>query len=241
MEKIINELKKWLEGLKDSSLPQFDSLPDVSLYMDQIVSYIEGILEPYSRDEQKLITSFMVNNYVKAKIIEAPILKRYNKNQLSYLIAICLLKQITSMSNLAVLLNKENFQDENGEFYDHFVKLHNSLKTTVHNRTVENLEVVLKGEKARPGTRKKKEPEQPVTDQVIRKNLVDLSLKLMIESELYKMIAERILYELGRETYNDPKLFEEKRNEVKFDKKKTKFETSRIKKVNTKNERKTQE
>ena len=69
MEKIINALKEWLERLNDAELPQFDSLPDVSLYMDQIVSYIDAILEPYSRDEQKLITSFMVNNYVKAKII----------------------------------------------------------------------------------------------------------------------------------------------------------------------------
>ena len=121
MEKIINELKVWLEGLNDSKLPEFETLPDVNLYMDQIVSYIDTILSPYSRDEQKLITSFMVNNYVKAKIIEAPTLKRYNKNQLSYLIAICLLKQITSMSNMAVILNKENFQDENGEFYNHFI------------------------------------------------------------------------------------------------------------------------
>lgn len=241
MEKIINDLKEWLERLNDAELPQFDSLPDVSLYMDQIVSYIDAILEPYSRDEQKLITSFMVNNYVKAKIIEAPVLKRYNKNQLSYLIGICLLKQITSMSNLAVLLNRENFEDENGLFYNHFVKLHNSLKTTVHDRTISNLEIALKGEKVRPGSRKKKEVETPVTDQDIRKNLADLSLKLMIESELNKMIAERILYELGKETYKDPKLFEEERSETRHDKKKTRFETSRIKKVNTKNERKTHE
>ena len=103
-----------------------------SLYMDQIVSYVDSILEPYSRDEQKLITSFMVNNYVKAKIIEAPTLKRYSKNQLSYLVAICLLKQITSMSNLAVLLNKENFQDENGRFYDHFIDVHNEAKKNIY-------------------------------------------------------------------------------------------------------------
>lgn len=241
MEKIINELRTWLEGLENSTLPKFDSLPDVNLYMDQIVSYIDGILTPYSRDEQKLITSFMVNNYVKAKIIEAPTLKRYNKNQLSYLIAICLLKQITSMSNMAVLLNKENFKDEHGEFYDHFISLHNALKSDIHKKTLENLEKVEKGEKASTKGRRKKEPEVEITPQVVRKNLVELSLKLMIESELNKMIAERILYELGRQTYNDPKLFEQKHNEVKFENKKTKFETSRIKKVNIKNEKKVSE
>ena len=241
MEKIINELKVWLEGLNDSKLPEFETLPDVNLYMDQIVSYIDTILSPYSRDEQKLITSFMVNNYVKAKIIEAPTLKRYNKNQLSYLIAICLLKQITSMSNMAVILNKENFQDENGEFYNHFIKVHNSLKDKIHDSTLISLDKVSKGEKPNPKGRRKKETDEEIPASVIRKNLVDLSLKLMIESELNKMVAERILYELGKETYNDPKLFEQKHNEVKFDKKKTKFETSRIKKVNIKNEKKSTE
>ena len=184
MEKIINELKVWLDGLKDSSLPQFDNLPDVSLYMDQIVSYIDTILAPYSRDEQKLITSFMVNNYVKAKIIEAPVLKRYNKNQLSYLIAICLLKQITSMSNMAVLLNKEYFNDENGDFYNHFINIHNATKTTIHSKMVENLERAEKGEKVTSRVRRKKETEETTPEINVKKNLIDLSLKLMIESEI---------------------------------------------------------
>ena len=174
MEKIINELKVWLDGLKDSSLPQFDNLPDVSLYMDQIVSYIDTILAPYSRDEQKLITSFMVNNYVKAKIIEAPVLKRYNKNQLSYLIAICLLKQITSMSNMAVLLNKEYFNDENGDFYNHFINIHNATKTTIHSKMVENLERAEKGEKVTSRVRRKKETEETTPEINVKKNLIDL-------------------------------------------------------------------
>lgn len=238
MEKIINELKVWLEGLNDSKLPEFETLPDVNLYMDQIVSYIDTILAPYSRDEQKLITSFMVNNYVKAKIIEAPVLKRYNKNQLSYLIAICLLKQITSMSNMAVLLNKEYFNDENGDFYNHFINIHNATKTTIHSKMVENLERAEKGEKVTSRVRRKKETEETTSEINVKKNLIDLSLKLMIESEINKMIAERILYELGKETYNDPKLFEQKNTEIKFDNMKNKFETKRIKKVNVSNEKK---
>ena len=238
MEKIINELKVWLDGLKDSSLPQFDNLPDVSLYMDQIVSYIDTILAPYSRDEQKLITSFMVNNYVKAKIIEAPVLKRYNKNQLSYLIAICLLKQITSMSNMAVLLNKEYFNDENGDFYNHFINIHNATKTTIHSKMVENLERAEKGEKVTSRVRRKKETEETTPEINVKKNLIDLSLKLMIESEINKMVAERILYELGKDAYNDPKLFEQKNTEIKFDNLKNKFETKRIKKVKVSNVKK---
>jgi hypothetical protein len=238
MEKIINELKDWLNELKGAKLPEFDDLPDVSLYMDQIVSYVDSILSPYSRDEQKLITSFMVNNYVKAKIIDAPILKRYDKNQLSYLITICLLKQITSMSNMAVLLNKDNFNDENGEFYNHFINIHNEAKNVIHDKMVDNLEVAEKGTKHSSRIRKKKESEEPEKIDV-KKNLIELSLKLMIESELNKMVAERILYELGKETYDDPQqLFEPKNTEIKFEKKVSKFETKRVKKVNNKKEKK---
>jgi hypothetical protein len=142
---------------------------------------------------------------------------------------------------MAVILNKENFQDENGEFYNHFIKVHNSLKDKIHDSTLISLDKVSKGEKPNTKGRRKKETDEEIPESVIRKNLVDLSLKLMVESELNKMVAERILYELGKETYNDPKLFEQKHNEVKFDKKKTKFETSRIKKVNIKNEKKSTE
>ena len=239
MEKIITELKSWLENLKGATLPEFDNLPDVSLYMDQIVSYIETILEPYSRDEQKMITSFMVNNYVKAKIINAPTLKRYDKNQLSYLIAICLLKQITSMGNMAVLLNKDHFSSENGEFYNHFINLHNEIKNTVYQKTVINFEKAEKGDKPTSKTKKKKETTPTdLTHEDVKKNLINLSLKLMIESELNKMVAERILYELGKETYSDTKVFSPKPVEVKFEKKKDIFETKRIKKVNKEKENK---
>ena len=60
----------------------------------------------------------------------------------------------------------------------------------------------------------------------------------MIESELNKMVAERILYELGKETYSDTKVFSPKPVEVKFEKKKDIFETKRIKKVNKEKENK---
>lgn len=237
MREMVEQLNLWLSDLEKSKLPIFDDLPDVSLYMDQIVSYIDTVLKPYGRDEQKLITSFMVNNYVKAKIIDAPHLKRYDKNQVSYLIAICLLKQITSMSNLAVLLNKDNF-DESGELYNHFVELHDETKNAIEEKARLSLEKVLKGGRiSSKGKSKRKtnvddEPEV-TSDSQIRKNLIDLSLKLMIESEINKIISERILYEIGKETYNNPDLFEEKHKELKFDNKKSKKEAKRIKKVNS--------
>lgn len=239
MDKIISELNKWLEELKSAKLPVFDDLPDVNLYMDQVVSYVDGILDPYSRDEQKLITSFMVNNYVKAKIIEPPKSKRYDKNQLSYLIAICLLKQITEMANMAVLLRKETFIGETNEFYDLFVSTHNSLKNSIYEKTTNSLSRIEKGEKYNARPRKKKGDEEPVENTVVRKNLIDLALRLMIESELNKMVSERILYELGKETYKNSAIFTQRPVEEKFEKKKARNESIRVKKVNTQIEKAT--
>lgn len=229
---MINELNKWLETLKGSTLPNYDDLPDVSLYMEQIVSYIDNILQPYSRDEQKMITSFMVNNYVKAKIIDAPTYKRYDKNQVSYLIAVCLLKQITSMSNLAVLLDKDNFNSTNGEMYDSLVSIHANLKDSIINKTLNNLERIEKGDKPTRGKRKKEITEEVVDEDVLRKNLLDYALRLIVEAEINKMISERILYIIGNRSYhNNPMLFKEASKEEKHANKAAKSESKRIKKV----------
>ena len=63
----------------------------------------------------------------------------------------------------------------------------------------------------------------------------------MIESELNKVIAERILYELGKNDYSETKLFTEQPVEVKFDRKKTIRETRRVKQANTQFEKKNRE
>ena len=97
-----------------------------------------------------------------------------------------------------------------------------------------------KGEKVYVRGIRRKDLEESPTDENKKKNLIDLSLKLMVESEINKMIAERILYELSKETYNDSKLYKEKITEILWDNKKVKVETSRIKKVNLKNSKKSQ-
>ena len=43
-------------------LPEYREIPDVGLYLDQAVKYINGILEPYP-DLQ--VTGSMLSNYVK--------------------------------------------------------------------------------------------------------------------------------------------------------------------------------
>lgn len=81
------------------TLPRYDELPDIPLYREQVISYIEKIFEPLSSSiEGPWITPSMVNNYVKAGLIPPPVKKLYGKDQLALLVVICIFKQVLSMS-----------------------------------------------------------------------------------------------------------------------------------------------
>lgn len=58
--------------------PKWDDLPDFDLYMDQVLFYINTHLQDLYFDlspDDKIITSNMVNNYVKNSIVKPPIRK----------------------------------------------------------------------------------------------------------------------------------------------------------------------
>lgn len=88
-------------------IPRWDELPNIDLYMDQVLNYIEGCLKDYIKLEsnEKIITKTMVNNYVKQDIILPPVNKKYNKLHIAELFAICILKQVYSISEIKELLN----------------------------------------------------------------------------------------------------------------------------------------
>jgi len=88
-------------------IPLWSELPNIDLYMDQVLSYIEEYLSsciPNDSDD-KIITKTMVNNYVKQDILESPINKKYNKLNIAKLFVICILKQVYSIGEIKNLIN----------------------------------------------------------------------------------------------------------------------------------------
>ena len=70
---IIQDINKWLESLKDNTIPSIKDMPEEGMYMEQLLTYLTSKLDPYTVDEEeKLITSYMVNNYVKGGVIPYP-------------------------------------------------------------------------------------------------------------------------------------------------------------------------
>ena len=86
-------------------IPRWNELPEIDLYLDQVVNYLEKYLDQYNViREEKIITKTMINNYVKLGIMPAPEKKKYSREHIAYLIVICVLKQVYSISDIGKLM-----------------------------------------------------------------------------------------------------------------------------------------
>lgn len=86
-------------------LPRWDELPDLELYMDQVLSLTERYLRGGSGAEDRGLTASMVNNYVKMGVMPPPVRKRYTRAHLADLLMICLLKVSLPIASVKDLLS----------------------------------------------------------------------------------------------------------------------------------------
>ena len=93
-----------------SELRQFEpvswsQIPDIGLYMDQVITFIDRTCRPlYGPEVKRYLSPAMINNYVKGKLIPRPIGKKYGREQLALLFMIVVLKQVCSMEDIRGLL-----------------------------------------------------------------------------------------------------------------------------------------
>lgn len=99
-EHALEQLKDFAQHLLNYRLPRWEELPDFDIYMDQVITLIERYLNILDDGKDTIITSAMINNYVKLKLIPKPNKKKYNKEHIAFLIAITLLKQILTISEV---------------------------------------------------------------------------------------------------------------------------------------------
>lgn len=114
-------------------IPRWKEIPNVDLYMDQVLSYIESYLSDYIKDDssEKIITKTMVNNYVKQEIIDPPENKKYNKLHIAELFVICILKQVYSIGDIQKFIKIALDTSSAQISYNHFCDiLEGSLKST---------------------------------------------------------------------------------------------------------------
>jgi len=107
-------------------LPRYREIPDVGLYLDQTVKYVNRYLVPLGCME---ITSSMVSNYVKKGYISNPVRKQYDADQIAYLFFITVAKSVLTMENIARLFDMQKKAYSASVAYDFFcMELENMIQ-----------------------------------------------------------------------------------------------------------------
>jgi hypothetical protein len=101
----MDELSLFQERLRTQRPVAWEQLPDFSLYMDQVLSYMER--QVIQLDESDALTAAMVNNYTKSGLVPRAEGKRYHREHLAYLTGICVLKHILSTRDMDMLIREE--------------------------------------------------------------------------------------------------------------------------------------
>lgn len=162
--------------IKEYHLPSWEELPSIPLYMDQVVLLLNRYLGIFSAvsNEEKLITSTMINNYVKMKIIPAPVKKKYAKVHMAYLIMVCTLKQTLSISVISHMLPVDMNEEEIQAVYDSFAK----NQATAFSYVTKQVEAVAK----------------PILSgaEVKDDRLTDLVMQIAVSSNIFKLLISWI-------------------------------------------------
>ncbi|HEL1767636.1 TPA: DUF1836 domain-containing protein [Streptococcus suis] len=103
------------------TIPYWHELPDLDLYLDQVLLYVNQATNSAEQMEQKSLTAAMINNYVKHKQLEKPVKKKYQKQQVARLIALTILKNVFSIQEISQTLHLLLQTNSSETLYNHFV------------------------------------------------------------------------------------------------------------------------
>ena len=123
---IAAKLRHWEKYLERYRLPSWEEIPDIGLYMEQVVLVLKHYLDylPPELKEEQFITAATINNYVRNKVMPMPVKKRYYRTHLAYLIMICSLKQGLSISLIQKLIPNNLPEEELRRVYDAYIERH---------------------------------------------------------------------------------------------------------------------
>ncbi|WP_338216097.1 DUF1836 domain-containing protein [Lacticaseibacillus salsurivasis] len=108
----------YLKQLQQVDLPRWTDLPQFDLYMDQVVQFVNDIVQPLGLGE---LTATMVNNYVKKGVITPPIKKKYQKGQVANILMIAILKPVFALDTIAAGIDYQLQGREKQQAFDSFI------------------------------------------------------------------------------------------------------------------------
>ena len=110
-EPMEQRLEQWAREAGQFHLPRWQELPELELYMDQVIVFLEGRLSGLFLEKRHLITPAMVNNYVKLELMPKPNKKKYNQRHLAYLVVITLLKELFPIAQIQTAIQMQTSRE----------------------------------------------------------------------------------------------------------------------------------
>ena len=163
----MRELTFLKEKLAERRPKRWENIPDIELYMDQVINYMKR--QGIGLDSDEALTPAMVNNYMKKDILPRAKKKKYDRKHIAYLTSICLVKQIFPIADTGVFLKKQTGKQTIEKFYEKYCDMLD-----------ESLKVV----------------SDEIRDDMTEDEALDLILKLTVSSYTQKLVCNSLLQKL---------------------------------------------
>lgn len=100
---------KLIESLNFDNQLLLEDIPNLDLYMDQVIQLFEDKFATSKRnDDEKILTKTMINNYAKGKLFFPVKNKKYSKEHLILISMIYQMKSALSINDVKLTLEKLN-------------------------------------------------------------------------------------------------------------------------------------
>ncbi|WP_078595952.1 DUF1836 domain-containing protein [Evansella clarkii] len=130
----MGKMEEFLTELNIQKETTTDDLPEIDLYMDQVIQLFEKKFAGAKRqDEEKVLTKTMINNYAKAKLFPPVKNKRYTKEHLMLISLIYQMKGVLSITDIKETLHGINDRLDDDDF--NFTSFYKSYQNLVFHNT----------------------------------------------------------------------------------------------------------
>lgn len=198
-------VKQTVEDFIESGVVDPNAFPDMELYMDQAVAFINKHLAIYKEDptdaKDLVMTKTMIGNYAKHNMIPRPKNKKYTREHLVLLTLIFYLKGTFQMEEIEHLMKPliDNYNSEFDDKYD-FLGIYSSI-VEIYKEEQENLldQVTSDLRKIKKGLMDREMTDDDMSE------LFMLIVNLSLRADAQKFLAQKLMNEYFMKEEKAPK------------------------------------
>ena len=208
MDDLRRDIKDIIDDVFSIQLLDTSEIPRIDLYMEQVTSFFEDQLgEMRRKDEDKILTKTMVNNYTKYEVLPHPEKKKYGREHMIALTYIIMLKKILSIQDIKTFFNLT--EDKDPLLLEPQYNVFRQIMESTYQSTAELLEKEL----------------DMMDNTLLENGLQDDRARLMTmigclccEASAFKLLAERLIDRYEQKQEEEKKQKDEKKAKEKSEK-----------------------